>query len=76
MNEVFFPVMENSASGIGSCYSVNFGAKVRYHETNSVCLGSTNRGSIRSPFSQRDPEYGLLLGAINFLGPTRGPSDR
>jgi hypothetical protein len=25
------------------------------------------RGSLRSPFSKRDPEYNLLYGALNFL---------
>jgi hypothetical protein len=32
-----------------------------------ICLDSSNRGSLRSPFSQRDPEYNLLKGVLNFL---------
>jgi hypothetical protein len=30
-------------------------------------LDSTSRGSVRSSFSRRDPEYNLLRGALNFL---------
>ncbi len=67
MNEVFFPLAENSADGIGSCFYINHQAQTRFHETNQVCLDSTTRGSIRSPFSQRDPEYNLLMGVLNFL---------
>jgi hypothetical protein len=39
----------------------------RFHETNQVCLDSSSRGSLRSPFSRRDPEINLLIGALNFL---------
>ncbi len=73
--EVFFPQGENLASGIGSCYLINHNGNVRFHEANSVCLDSTNRGSLKSPFSQSDPEYNLLMGAINFLK-VFGPGDR
>jgi hypothetical protein len=43
MNEVFFPAEENVTSGLGSCYYINHGGKARYHETNDICLGYTNR---------------------------------
>ena len=67
MNEVFFPQKENSSNGIGSCYYINHNGQTRFHETNQVCLDSTSRGSVRSSFSRRDPEYNLLRGALNFL---------
>ena len=67
LNEVFFPQSENSSFGIGSCYYINHNGKVRFHEANSVCLDSSSRGSLRSPFNKRDPDYDLVLGVLNFL---------
>ena len=32
-----------------------------------ICYLFFPRGSLRSPFSKRDPEYNLLYGALNFL---------
>ncbi len=66
-DEVFFPQGENQSSGIGSCYYINHSGKTRFHETNQVCLDSSSRGSLRSPFSGRDPEFNLLVGALNYL---------
>ena len=43
MNEVYFPPAENVTHGLGSCYYINHGGKVRFHEINQVCLDSTNR---------------------------------
>ena len=67
MDEIFFPHTSTSAKGIGSCFAVNADAKVTYNEVDDVCLSAYGRGSKRSPFSKRDPEYGLLEGALNFL---------
>lgn len=67
MDEIFFPYKSDSAKGIGSCYKVNTGAKATYNEVDDICLASYGKGSKRSPFSKRDPEYGLLEGALNFL---------
>ena len=67
MDEVFFPYTSNSAAGIGSCFAINKDAKVTFNEVDDVCLSSYGKGSKRSPFSKRDPEYGLLEGALNFL---------
>jgi hypothetical protein len=76
MNEVFFPQGENLTSGIGSCYYINHAGQTRFHETSSVCLDSSSRGSLQSSFSQRDPEYNLLKGALNFLYLTDDPTKR
>ena len=76
MNEVYFPRTENTATGIGSCYYINHDGKTRFHETNNICLDSSNSGSLRSPFSKRDPEYHLLNGAMNFLYITGDSSHR
>ena len=76
MNEVFFPQGENSTPGIGSCYYINPDGQTRFHETSQVCLDSSSRGSIRTPFSSRDTEFQLLKGAINFLYITSDGSKR
>ena len=67
MDEIFFPYKSNSPRGIGSCFAMNADAKVAFNEVDDVCLDLYGKGSMRSPFSQRDPEYGLLMGALNFL---------
>ena len=70
MDEVFFPRSENSNNGIGSCYKIKPNGKVRFEEANDICLDSSGKGSLRSPFSRRDGEYELLLGALDFLDET------
>lgn len=70
MDEVFFPRSENSNHGIGSCFKIKADGKVRFEEANDVCLDSSGKGSLRSSFSRRDPEYDLLLGALDFLHET------
>ena len=70
MDEVFFPRSENSNNGIGSCYKIKPEGKVRFEEANDICLDSSGKGSLRSPFSRRDSEYELLLGALDFLHET------
>ena len=70
MDEVFFPSGENSNRRIGSCYRIKPNAKVRFEDANDVCLDSSGKGSLRSPFSRRDPEFDLLLGALDFLHET------
>ena len=70
MDEVFFPRSENSNNGIGSCYKIKPNGKVRFEEANDICLDSSGKGSLRSPFSRRDGEYELLLGALDFLHET------
>ena len=70
MDEVFFPRSENSNNGIGSCYKIKPNGKVRFEEANDICLDSSGKGSLRSPFSRRDSEYELLLGALDFLHET------
>ena len=75
MDEVFFPYKSNSPKGIGSCFAINTDAKVTFNEVDDVCLSLYGKGSKRSPFSQRDPEYGLLMGALNFLE-MRNPGKR
>ena len=67
MDEIFFPYESGSAKGIGSCFKVNAPAKATYNEVDDICLASYGKGSKRSPFSKRDPEYGLLEGSLNFL---------
>ena len=70
MDEIFFPRSENSNHGIGSCFKIKADGKVRFEEANDVCLDSSGKGSLRSSFSRRDPEYDLLLGALDFLHET------
>ncbi len=67
LKEVFFPLKENSSSGIGSCYYINHAGKVRFHEANSICMDSSSRGSLRSPFNRRDSEDGFVMSVLNFL---------
>ena len=67
MDEVFFPYTSGSPKAIGSCFRINTNAKVNFNEVDDTCLDLYGKGSKRSPFSQRDPEYGLLYGALNFL---------
>ena len=71
LDEVFFPRAENSNNGIGSCYKIKPQGNVRFEEANDICLDSSNIGSLRSPFSRRDPEFSLLLGALDFLHSTQ-----
>ena len=70
MDEVFFPRAENSNNGIGSCYKIKPNGKVRFEDVNDICLDSSGKGSMRSPFSRRDEEFNLLLGALDFLHST------
>ena len=66
LDEIYFPYATNSAKAIGSCYSVKSNGQVRYDEVDGVCHDAYGKGSKRSSFSQRDPEYGLLMGALDF----------
>ena len=70
MDEVFFPEEENSNRGIGSCFKIKPNGKTRFEEVNDVCLDSSGQAGLRSPFSRRDKEYDLLLGALDFLHKT------
>ena len=54
MDEIFFPRSENSNQGIGSCYRIKPNGKTRFDEVNDVCLDSSGKGSLKSPFSRRD----------------------
>jgi len=38
----------------------------RYYDVDDICLSSSSRGSMRSPFSRRDPEYHLFDAALDF----------
>ena len=67
MDEIFFPYTSSSATGIGSCFAINYDAKATFNEVDDICMNAYGKGSRRSPFSKRDPEYGLLEGALNFL---------
>ena len=67
MDEVFFPYTSDSPIGIGSCFAVNTNAKATFDEVEDICLSSYGKGSKRSPFSKRDPEYGLVEAALDFL---------
>ena len=60
---------------MGSCFKINLDGKTRFEDVNDVCLDSYTAGSQRSSFSQRDPEYGLLMGSLDFLK-TRTVSQR
>ena len=54
MDEIFFPRSENSNQGIGSCYRIKPNGKTRFDEVSDVCLDSSGKGSLKSPFSRRD----------------------
>ena len=40
--------------------------QVRYDDVDDVCLASSSRGSVRSAFNRRDPEFHLLDAFLNF----------
>jgi hypothetical protein len=58
---------------MGSCFRVKFGGKVAFDEIGSVCADASNRGSVKSALSRRDPEINLILGAIDFLHISAAP---
>ena len=67
LDEVFFPYSSASPKAIGNCFKLKFSGQVRFGEVDDICKDSYGKGSQRSSFSQRDPEYGLLMGAVDFL---------
>ena len=81
LDEVFFPspIDDKPRTGslrvMGSCFKINLDGKARFEDVNDVCQDSYTTGSQRSSFSQRDPEYGLLMGSLDFLK-TRTVSQR
>ena len=67
LDEIFFPYSSTSSKAIGSCFKLKFNGQARFGEVDDICKDSYGKGSQRSSFSQRDPEYGLLRGALDFL---------
>ena len=67
-DEIFFPVPSpTTPKSIGSCFKIKFDGQSRFGDVNDICMDSYSAGSQRSTFSKRDPEYGLLMGSLDFL---------
>ena len=66
-DELFFPYASNSPTAFGTCHAIKFNGKSRYAETDNTCLNNYGKGSKRSSSSQRNVDYGLFMGALDFL---------
>ena len=66
-DELFFPYVSGSPAAFGSCHAIKFNGNSRFGETDEICLSNYGKGSRRSSNSQRDVEYGLFKGAVDFL---------
>ena len=67
LDEIFFPYVSGSNKAIGNCYRLETNGKVGFSQVNDMCLNANAVGSRSSSFSARNPEYPLVIGALDFL---------